>query len=382
MPASPCPPSSAPTRVRPLLQRTARRRALLIATLVGATALAACSDDGPPPPVKLTPVQGETVEIRPFAPTVTLTGTIAADIESNQSFRAGGRIAERRVNVGDHVEKGEVLATLDTAEQQADLDAARASRGAAEATLRQARSTFERQKQLLAGGFTTKSAYDSAAEAVQTAEGDLNSAKADVGTREDALAYTSLRADAAGVITARNAEAGQVVDAAQTIFTLAQDGGRQAVFDVYESLLAAPPADGVSVSLLSDPAVKVTGKVDEIAPIFDATGGTVRVKVGLGDDVPAAMTLGAAVAGVATFAPHDAIILPWTALSANAGKPSVWVVETATRKVSQRPIAVDRYRTGEILVADGLKPGDVVVTRGAQLLREGQTVALSMGAAE
>jgi RND family efflux transporter MFP subunit len=375
---SPSEPSSPTAATRNAYSRTG-----LAVALMGAALLAGCGEAPPPPPVKLTPVRAETVEIKPFAPTVTLTGTIAAGIESNQSFRTAGRMAERRVDVGDHVGKGDVLATLDTEEQQADLDAARASLGAAEATLRQAQTTFERQKQLLAGGFTTKSSYDNAAEAVQAAEGTLAAAKADVGTSEDALAYTALRADAAGIITARNAEAGQVVDAAQTIFTLAQDGERQAVFDIYESLLAEPPSDnGVSVSLVSDPNVKVMGKVDEIAPIFDTTGGTVRVKVGLGADLPAAMTLGAAVAGVAQFAPHDAITLPWTALSADAGKPSVWVVDPGSQKVAQRPIVVDRYRTGEILVSKGLKAGEVVITAGAQLLREGQAVALTMGAAQ
>ena len=279
----PCP---RPTPLQSSSEQRQQSRIGLVLALLGATALTGCGDDAPPPPVKLTPVRAEIVVVKPFAPTVTLTGTIAARIESNQSFRTGGRIAERRVDVGDHVAKGDVLATLDTEEQNADLDAAKASLGAAEATLRQAQTTFERQKQLLAGGFTTKSSYDNAAEAVQTAEGTLASAKADVGTSEDALAYTALRADAAGVITARNAEAGQVVDAAQTIFTLAQDGERQAVFDIYESLLAAPPSDnGVSVSLLSDPGTKVTGTVEEIAPIFDTTGGTVRVKVGLGADL-------------------------------------------------------------------------------------------------
>ena len=106
---------------------------------------------------------------------------------------------------------------------------------AAESQLRVARATFERQKTLIASGFTTRTVYDQAQEGLRTAEGALEAAKAQLGTAKDALGYTELRAEAAGVITARNLEVGQVVQAAQPVFTLAQDGERDAVFDVYES---------------------------------------------------------------------------------------------------------------------------------------------------
>ena len=133
-----------------------------------------------------------------------------------------------------------------------------------------AKATFERQKALIASGFTTRTVYDQAQEGLRTAEGALEAAKAELGTSKDALGYTALRAEAAGVVTARNLEVGQVVQAAQPVFSLAQDGERDAVFDVYESLFFGD-LDGsrVSLALVSDTGVTAIGHVREVSPAID-----------------------------------------------------------------------------------------------------------------
>ena len=141
------------------------------------------------------------------------------------------------MEVGAHVDAGQVLARLDPAEQKADLDAAAAAVTASESQLRVATATFERQKTLLSNGFTTRVAFDQAQEGLQSAEASLQDAKAQLGTAKEELGDTELRASAAGVITARKLEIGQVVDAGQSVFTLAQDGDRDAIFDVDERIL-------------------------------------------------------------------------------------------------------------------------------------------------
>ena len=113
--------------------------------------------------------------------------------------------------------------------------AAQAGLAGAEATMRQADAAFERQKSLLASGYATQAAYDLAERAQRTAAGSLDVAKAQVATAQDALSYTYLRAGHPGMITARNIEVGQVAQAAQMAFVLAQDGPRDAVFAVFES---------------------------------------------------------------------------------------------------------------------------------------------------
>lgn len=93
---------------------------------------------------------------------VALTGDIQAQAQTNVAFRTNGKVSERRVEVGDHVAADQVLAVLEPLVQRANLDNARAALVSAEAQLTQARVTFDRQKQLLAGGYTTRPSYDNA----------------------------------------------------------------------------------------------------------------------------------------------------------------------------------------------------------------------------
>jgi len=111
-------------------------------------------------------------------------------------------------------------------------------------------------------------AFDQAQERLRTAESKLEAAKAQLGTAKDALSYTELRAGASGLITARNLEVGQVVQAAQPVFTLAQDGERDAVFDIYESIFFGEFAGGpVSLALVSDPHVTATVTSGKYRPL-------------------------------------------------------------------------------------------------------------------
>ena len=146
-----------------------------------------------------------------------------------------------------------------------------------------------------------------------TAQASLDNARAQLGTARDQLSDTVLRAGVPGVITARKIETGQVVQVAQTAFSIAQDGPRDAVFNVYESIFTHEPADpAIELTLVSDPAVKAKGTVREISPTVDTSNGTVRVKVGI-EHPPAAMTLGAAVIGEARFQPRKLVVVPWSA---------------------------------------------------------------------
>ena len=294
-----------------------------------ATVLSGCNDHAAAPTARAAFVRTEIVQPRDRQASVTLTGEVQARFRADLSFRVSGRVIARYVDVGAHVEAGEVLALLDPAEQQADVDAATAAVMAAESQLRVAKATFERQKALIASGFTTRTVYDQAQEGLRTAEGVLEAAKAQLGTSKDALGYTALRAEAAGVVTARNLEVGQVVQAAQPVFTLAQDGERDAVFDVYESIFFGD-LDGsrVSLTLVSDAGVTANGYVREVSPAIDAKSSTIRVKVAI-QDPPAAMTLGSAVAGTVKAKARQQIALPWTALAAAGSKPAVWTVDPA-----------------------------------------------------
>lgn len=348
----------------------------LLCVSIATVCLAACSPQTEEAEKAPQLVRAIEVTSRPFASSATLSGEVNARIESALSFRVAGRIVERNADVGHRVKAGELLARIDPQEQRADVDVALAGVQAAEAQYRQAARALDRQKALLAKQVSTRADYDAAEEAQRTAEGSLDAARAQLATARDALTFTDLRADFDGIITARNAEVGQVAQAAQTIFTLAHDGPRDAVFNVFESLfLHNQPDSKITVSLLSNPSVEITGAVREISPTIDATTGTIRVKVGLGD-ASATMPLGAAVSGVFSYKSRDVVLLPWSAMASLGGHPAVWLIDPASNQVSLKEVEVSDYETEKFTVSGGLSEKDLVVSDGAKLLRAGQTVSI------
>jgi len=357
-----------------LAQAIQRHISIALALALLAGPLGACNDRPTNTLERAAFVHTEVVQPQEGQSELTLTGEVQARFRADLSFRVSGRVLERLVDVGAHVNAGEILARLDPAEQQADLDAATAGLAAAEAQLQVAKATFDRQTYLISSGFTTRVAYDQAQEGLRTAESTLESAEAQLGTAKDTLAYTELRAGAAGMITARSLEIGQVVQTAQPVFTLAQDGERDAVFDVPESMFFGDVEGGqIRLTLLSDPNVLAVGYVREISPAVDPKSSTVRVKVAI-QNPPAGMALGSAIGGTVGKKPATDIVLPWTALMATGSKPAVWIVDPRTRTASLRPVTIGAHEAGAVLIKGGLEAGDRVVVDGGKLLSSGQPV--------
>ncbi len=367
------------------LRRSAVMTALLLAGQARADAPAlAAKDEARPEAAQAARPAGAPAEVRvvtaalaPVSAQVVLTGDIQAKFLSNIAFRVSGKIQERLVEVGEHVTADQVLARLEPQEQQVNVDTAQAALASAEALLTQAKVGFERQQSLMRSGYTTRTAYDQAEQTLRTTQASVESAKAALGNAREQFSYTELKTGVAGMITARNAEAGQVVQSGQTVFTLAQDGPRDAVFIVSETLLAEPPeGKTIDIILLSDPRVRTTGTVREISPAVDPSSGGVRVKIGL-SAVPPEMSLGSTVAGLGRFrARQAAISLPWSALFRWQDKPAVWVLDPGSGTVAPKTVTIDRYAGSAIVLSDGIQPGERVVTAGIQLLRPGQTVAV------
>ncbi|MBO1020043.1 efflux RND transporter periplasmic adaptor subunit [Methylobacterium sp. SD274] len=305
------------------------------------------------------------------------TGDIQAQSQVNVAFRNNGKIATRLVEVGDHVTADQVLAKLDPQEQRANLNNAQAALTSAEALLTQAKVNFKRQEMLLSSGYTTRPSYDDAEQQLRTTQASVESAKAALGTAQEQFSYTDLKSGVDGIVLSRSFEVGQVVQAGQTVLTMAEDGPRDAVFNVFEAVLATPPeSKQIDVTLQADPKVRTVGTVREISPSVDAASGTVRVKVGL-KDTPSAMTLGAIVVGTGKFRPQTAIVLPWSSLYRWENAPAVWVRDPASGKVAPRNVTIDRYSPNTIALSGGVEPGEEVVIAGIQFLRPGQTVSVA-----
>jgi len=343
--------------------------ASLIATLAG------CDRKEEAPP-DIRPVRALTIEPGASSVTNQLTGEIRARYESDLGFRIDGKIVDRPVDVGSVVKKGEVLAKLDPQPRQQDLQSAKADAAAAKATLVKEQAAEARQAQLLKDGYATRAAYDDAVAGLQAAQSQVESTKARLQQAQDNLGYTQLLADADGVITSVTGNIGQVVSAGQAVVRLAQPGEREAAFSVSEAILsAAPTAPPVTVTLASNPSIKVLGQVRYVSPQADPTTRTYEGRVSL-PNAPPEMRLGATVIGSASLHSESLVELPDSALFEQDGKPAVWIFDAKAGTVSLRPVTVGRYSGDKIVIGGGLNKGDIVVTAGVQKLIPGQKVRL------
>jgi RND family efflux transporter MFP subunit len=353
------------------------RPAQLAATVLTLTALAtlvSCrnADEAAPPEVR--PVRVTTIETRAIGDTIALTGTVQSQTEINESFRIGGRLVERNVEIGDTVRAGQLLARLDPQNEESSLQAARAQLVATQAQLVEARNNHTRMRDLVAENAVSRAAFDQAVAVLQTAESQVNSARASVNLAENRLSYTRLHATAAGVVTARGAEPGEVVGAGSMVVQVAREGARDAVFDVPAQVKdSAARKSGVTVALVDDPNITAPGTVREVSPRADPVTGTFAVRVQL-NDPPAQMRLGSTVTGRVKLDTVPTIQIPATALMRAEGGAAVWVYDPAAGTVAARSITIAGSNETTVQVASGLNTGDVVVTAGAQALRPGQKV--------
>ncbi|MGF0540432.1 efflux RND transporter periplasmic adaptor subunit [Agrobacterium sp. ES01] len=303
------------------------------------------------------------------------TGEVKARVESVLSFKTSGRVLSRFVDVGDHVVAGQLLATLDPTEQKADVESARAAVASQEATLRRTSSVLTRRRALMQSGVISREDLDSAVQENQSAEQDLNSARAQLSTALNVLEQTELHADADGIITERDVETGQIVQASAAVYTLAQDGPRDAVFNVQESALSSNKKPiSIDVALVSRPDVKAAATIREISPALDRSLGTVMVKLAI-TDPPPEMSLGTAISADVVLERAERISVPWQSLFSREGTPAVWVMDPKTNKVDMKPVKIERYDAANVVLADGLEAGELVVIDGGQFLRAGQPVS-------
>lgn len=345
--------------------------------------LSACSEPPPPARQEVRPVRTMVVVAKPIEDDRQAVGEIKPRQESDLGFRVSGKVVSRAVDVGVTVKAGDLLARLDEQDFQNKLRSAEAEVSTAEAVLVEAAATEDRQSQLLAKGVTTRANYDAAVKNKRSAEAQLESAKASLDLARDQLNYTELKADFDGVVTAVGAEPGQVVNTGQMVVRLAKPDQIDAVFNVAESAFRdrqSGERPEVTVSLLSSPGIVAEGKVREVSPVADPTTRTYQVKVAL-DNPPPAMRFGASVHGRLKATTAPVVVLPGSALTDKSGKPAVWTYDASSSTVKLRPVTVARYETDRVVVSEGLSDGEIVVTAGANRLRESQGVRLIEGRA-
>jgi len=304
-------------------------------------------------------------------------GEVRARVESRLGFRVAGKIIRRPVELGQRVKAGEVLAQLDPQDYQLSVDAARAQLAAAATNRDLAAADFKRYQALREQNFISGAELERRETTLQAAQAQFNQAQAQLSGQGNQARYTTLVADVAGVVTAVEAEVGQVVAAGTPVVQIAQDGPRDVVFAVPEDKVQALRVGSAAEVKAWAQATTLQGKVREVAASADPVTRTFSVKVALeGKD---ALPLGTTVNVTASaFAAGKAAVikLPTSALLKDGDKTSVWLLDTKAMTVALQPVQVAAADGNEVVVSSGLQSGMQVVTAGVHVLSPGQKVML------
>jgi multidrug efflux system membrane fusion protein len=349
------------------------RRALLVALPASLILLLAACGKGEPAAIAIRPamvVQPQlAAELMDAYP-----GEVRARLEPELAFRIGGKVVKRMVDVGARVKKDQPLAELDPQDVRLQLEANRAQLAAAEANLHLVRAERERYKTLLARNLVSRSQYDNAENTYRAGEARVKQVRAEFNVANNQAGYAVLRASQDGVIARRMVEVGQVVAAGQTVFTLAVDGEREVLISLPEQAFERfKVGQDVAVELWSQPDQRFPGRIREMSPSADPQSRTFAARVAFVEGkVPAELGQSARV-----FIAHSGevpLAVPLSALSAEKGKPYVWVVDPTSSTLKRTNVKIGAYGDKTVPVLEGLHANDWVVAAGGQVLREGQQV--------
>ena len=356
--------------IRPLANRTA---AVL---LVAATLLSACTK---PPPAEepIRSVKVMTVGMDTFQSGYEFAGEVRARVESRLGFRVAGKITKRQAEVGQRVKVGQLLAQIDPQDYKLAAEAARAQVAVAQTNRDLAAADFKRYATLKDQNFISGAELERRDTTLKAAQAQLEQAQAQLRSQGNQAGYANLVADVAGIVTAVEAEPGQVVTAGAPVVRIAQDGPRDVVFSVPEDKVAdLKTGSAVSVRVWSENET-LSGTVREVAASADPVTRTFPVKVALPADV--APPLGATVYATPKALSHagtQVIKLPTSALRQDGKTTAVWVLDKASMTVKSQPIQIATADGNQAVVASGLAPGMLVVSAGVHVLSPGQKVTI------
>jgi len=338
-----------------------------------AISLAGCNDSIAEKAPPSRPVLVATVHYEAESPERSFVGTIKPRIEADMGFRVPGKVARRLVDVGQTVDVGQPLATLDEVDLKLQAEQAEAEFRAATGVLAQAGAAEQRAKDLRAKGWATDAQLDSAKAAADEARARLNRAERSVELTQNSLSYATLAADSRGVVTATLVDPGQVVAAGQAAIRVARFAEKEAVVAIPETLVGRAKDGVATVTLWSEPNKKYVAKLREIAPSADPATRTYLAKFslpGAGDNVELGMTATLTLADPQT---ERVARLPLSSLYSQGGDPSLYVVD-GKGDVTLKPVAVKSYYTNSVVISGGVEEGAKIVALGVQKLDPSQKV--------
>lgn len=354
----------------------AQRFSRVLLPIMAAAMLAACNRDIRPT-LAAKPVIAERLSTTSSTPAEEYSGVVHARYESALAFRVPGKIVARYVMLGETIHRGELLARLDGSDAALERGAADAALAAAKSNLQTAQEDLARYARLVKIGAISRSDYDHQRDQVAAAQATYQQAQRQYELRDNQLRYTDLRADHDGVITAVDAEVGQVVAEGQTVLSLAWSDDREVYIDVPENRIGEfTGARRISVSLWGTDNT-YPGTVREKSASADPATRTFLVKVAIqdpGPEVRLGMTAGVK---VQTAADPKELLIPMTALYHTGAETAVWIVDRKTRRLVLAPVRVERYSNDGVVIGAGIAAGEEVVLKGVNELYQGEPVEVT-----
>lgn len=346
----------------------------LLITVLAAAVLAGCSKPAEKTedirPVRAMVLTSSDVDVN-----AEFSGEVRARVESRLGFRVGGKIVARKVDVGTLVKHGQVLMQLDPQDLQLSQAQALAGLRAAETNRDLAKAELKRYQELRNKNFVSQAVLDAKDSTYKAAQANVDASQAAYRGQSNQAGYATLVSDVDGVVTAVDAEVGQVVQPGTPVVRVAKQGEKEIVIglpeDKVETLRRVPD---VQVRLWADPSNMVAGKIREISPVADPSTRTYTVKVVIPDSLSEAKLGMTAVVQFASKTAKPQIKVPLTALYYEKSASSVWVVEGGAVKLV--PVTIAGAAGNDIVLGSGVKTGQTVVTAGVNLLKPGQKVKI------
>jgi RND family efflux transporter MFP subunit len=304
-------------------------------------------------------------------------GEVRARVESRLGFRVGGKIVRRQAELGQRVKVGDVLAQLDAQDLKLASEAARAQLNAASTNRDLAAADFKRFKDLRDQNFISAAELERREASLKAAQAQVDQAQAQFSGQGNQAAYAALVADTAGVVTAVEAEVGQVVGAGTPVVRIAQDGPRDVVFSVPEDkILKIKIGSEVSIRTWANPTV-FKGSVREVAASADPVTRTFSVKVTMQakEALPLGVTVSVTPQSLDRSGPA-VIKLPTSAFHHDGKNAAVWVLDPAQMTVKLQSVVIATADGNDVVVSQGLQPGMQVVAAGVHVLSPGQKVTV------
>jgi RND family efflux transporter MFP subunit len=345
-----------------------------LAPLLFVASLAGCDRPAPVRPEEIRTVQVVRVGMAIAPRSVELAGDIRARHETRLGFQVGGRIVERLVEVGSTVAARQPIARIDLRDVKLAADQAQAQLTTLETDRDLAAMELRRARELHQRGFLSPAELDRRESAHAATLSRIDNARAQLQQARNQLGYATLTSDHAGVVTAIEAEVGQVVAVGQTVARLARAGELEAAVAIPEGWRTQIAASqSIEVRVTAIPGRTWTGRLREMAPAADPATRTYAARIAIASP-GADLALGMSARVVITDASATAgTALPPAAIHARTGGPQVWVID-ANDTARARPVVTGGVGTDAVIVVSGLAAGERVVVAGAQLLREGQKV--------